>query len=92
VLKKRTLLDRLCKENPYLEDLPETIHVDGTEIALVDATLDQIVLAILDLEDNIQPINRHIYRLKDLVDMARKRRGLGAQRLDEIFSDEEVRS
>ncbi|RMG35949.1 MAG: hypothetical protein D6720_06040 [Gammaproteobacteria bacterium] len=92
MFKKRTLLERLQKLNPYLEDLPETIYVDGAEISLNDATLDQIVLAIVDLEDRIQPINRHIYRLRDLVDMARKRQGLGAQRLDEIFSDEEARS
>ena len=89
---KRTLLERLQKQHPYLDNLPETIHVDGTEVALEKATLDQVVLAIVDLEDRIQPINRHIYRLKDLVDMARKRRGLGAQRIDEIFSDEEARS
>ncbi len=92
MFKKRTLLERLQKQYPLLESLPETIHVDGTEIALIDATLDQVVLAIVDLEDRIQPINRHIYRLRELVDMARKRRGLGAQRIDEIFSDEEARS
>ena len=92
MFKKRTLLERLQKLNPYLEDLPVTIHVDGTEVSLNDATLDQVVLEIVDLEDRIQPINRHIYRLRELVDMARKRRGLGAQRIDEIFSDEEARS
>ena len=91
MFKKRTLLEQLQKLNPYLEDLPETIYVDGAEISLNDATLDQIVLAIVDLEDRIHPINRHIYRLRELVDMARKRRGLGAQRLDEIFSGEEAR-
>ena len=92
MFKKRTLLERLQKQRPLLESLPETIHVDGTEVALEKATLDQVVLAIVDLEHRIQPINRHIYRLRELVDMARKRRGLGAQRLDEIFSDEEVQS
>ena len=92
MFKKRTLLERLQKQHPLLESLPETIHVDGTEIALIDATLDQVVLAILDLEDRVDPITWRIFRLRELVKLARKRRGLGAQRLDEIFSDEEAQS
>ena len=92
MFKKRPLLERLQKQHPLLESLPESIHVDGTEIALEQATLDQVVLAILDLEERVDPISRHIFRLRELVKLARKRRGLGAQRLDEIFSDEEARS
>ena len=92
MLKKRTLLDRLRKQSLFLDELPSLIHVDGTEVALEEATLDQVAFAILEMEEGLRPISRRVSALRELVEQARKRRGLGAQRIDEIFSDEEARS
>lgn len=92
MFKKRTLLDRLRKQNLFLDELPSLIHVDGTEVALEEATLDQVAFAILEMEEGLRPVSRRMHALRELVEQARKRRGFGAQRIDEIFSDEEARS
>jgi hypothetical protein len=91
MFKKRTLLDHLRKQSLFLDELPSLIYVDGTEVALEEATLDQVAFAILEMEEGLRPISRRVSALRELVEQARKRRGLGAQRLDEIFSDEEAR-
>ncbi|BCO30084.1 hypothetical protein TspCOW1_01870 [Thiohalobacter sp. COW1] len=93
MFKKRTLLEKLKNQHPYLLDaLPEQIRSDGVEVSIEDATLDQIAFAVLALENEVRPISRRMNALRELYDLARKRGALGAHRVGDAFSDEEGRS
>lgn len=93
MFKNRTLLDKLKKKHPYLlDELPARVVVNGDEVALEEATVDQIAFAILALEKEVRPISRRMNALRELYDLARKRGALGAHRLEEAFANEEDRS
>lgn len=89
MFKKRTLLDKLKTKYPYLlESLPESIPANGTEVAIEDATLDQIAFAVIALETEVRPISRRMNALRELYDVARKRGALGAHRIGDAFAEE----
>lgn len=93
MFRNRTLIDKLKKQQPYLfEALPALIPTDGTEVAIEDATLDQIAFAVIALENEIHPISRRKNALRELYDLARKRGALGAHRIGDAFADREGRS
>jgi len=93
MFKNRTLLDKLKKQHPYLlEALPALIPANGTEVAIEDATLDQIAFAVIALENEVRPISRRMNALRELYDLARKHGALGAQRIGDAFSDKGGRS
>ena len=87
----RDLLDRLKAESMYwFGNLTETVRRGDQEIPLAEATVDDIVLAARELEDHVRPISHRMMALRDLHECARKRGGLGADRIADIFSTEEV--
>ncbi len=93
MFKNRTLLDKLKKQHPYLlESLPERIGTNGADVAIEDATLDQIAFAVIALESEVRPISRRMNALRELYDLARKRGALGAYRIEQAFSDKEGRA
>ncbi len=85
--KNRTLLEKLKNQHPFsLENLPPLIQIDDEEFNIDQTTLDQLAFAILSLENEIQPMSRRLYALRELYGLARKRGALGAQQMDEIFA------
>lgn len=93
MFKNRTLLDKLKKQHPYLfEALPALITVDGAEVALEDATLDQIAFAVIAIENEVRPISRRMNALGELYDLARKHGALGAHSIGDAFADKGGRS
>jgi hypothetical protein len=93
MFKKPTLLEILRTQHPYLlEELPERIMSDGADVAIEEATLDQIAFAILVLENEVRPISRRMNALRELYDLARKQCALGAHRIGDTFSNEGSRS
>ncbi|WP_297505444.1 hypothetical protein [Ferrovum sp.] len=93
MFKKPTLLDQLKKQHPYpFEALPALIPTDGTEVAIEDATLNQITFAVIAMEDEVRPIRIRMNALRELYDLARKRGALGAHRIGDTFANKEDRS
>ena len=93
MFKNRTLHEKLKTQHPYLlESLPERIEANGADVAIEDATLDQIAFAVIALENEVRPISRRMNALRELYDLARKRGALGAHRVDEAFADQGGRS
>lgn len=93
MFKNRTLLDKLKKQHPYLlESLPERIETNGADVAIEDATLDQIAFAVIALENEVRPISRRMNALRELYDLARKHGALGAHRIGDAFADKGGRS
>lgn len=88
MFKNRTLLEKLKNKHPYLlDELPATVRVDGVEVPLERATLDQIAFSVIALENELRPISRRMNALRELYDLARKRGALGAYRIEQAFSD-----
>lgn len=93
MFKNRTLLDQLKKQHPYLlESLPERIGTNGADVAIEDATLDQIAFAAIALENEVRPISRRMNALRELYDLARKHGALGEHRIGDAFADKGGRS
>ncbi len=89
MFKNHTLLDRLKKQHPYqFESLPALIPANGAEVAIEDATIDQIALAVIALENEICPVRQRINALHELYELARKRGALGAHCIGDTFSKE----
>lgn len=85
--KNRTLLEKLKTLRPFpLENLPALIEIEDEALSIEQITLDQLSFAILALENEIQPMSRRLYALRELYDLARKRGALGAQRMEDIFA------
>lgn len=85
--KNRTLLEKLKTMRPFpLENLPALIEIEDEALNIEQITLDQLSFAILSLENEIQPLKRRLYAVRELYELARKRGALGAQRMDEIFA------
>ena len=91
MFKKTTVLEKLKNKHPYrLDDLPLSVKSGSEEIVLETCTLDQIAFAILALEAEVRPVNRRLSALRELYDLARQQRALGADHLGDIFSAGEV--
>lgn len=92
MFKHRTLLETLKKQHPYqLDALPAVVPTHEAEVALEDATLDQIAFAVLALESEVRPLNRRMNALRELYDLARRRGALGAHCVAYAFADKEDR-
>lgn len=92
MFKNRTLLDKLKTQHPYLlESLPERITSNDIDVAIEDATLDQIAFAVIAFENEVRPISRCMNALRELYDLARKRGALGAYCIGDAFADKEGR-
>lgn len=90
MFKNRTLLDKLKRDHPYLlQALPALITVNGAEVALEDATLDQIAFAVIALKNEMRPIGHRISALQYLYDLARKQGVLGAHSMKNAFADKD---
>ena len=88
--RNRTLLEKLKNQHPFsLENLPPLIQIDDEEFNIEHTTLDQLAFAILALENEVRPINRRLYALRELYDLARKRGAIGVQHMEEIFAKTE---
>lgn len=93
MFKNRTLLEKLKNKHPYLlDELPATVRVDGVEVPLESATLDQIAFAVIAFENEVRPISRRMNALRELYDLARKHGALGAHRIGHAFADKGGRS
>ena len=99
--KPFSLLERLRQQRPlYLKALPDTIRVpafadhrpDEVDHPLVYATLDELAFAILGVEAESRAVMRRLSSLRELCDLARRRGGVGAMTLTDVFGDEEVTS
>ena len=99
--KPFSLLERLRQQRPlHLKALPDTIRVpafadhrpDEVDHPLVYATLDELAFAILGVEAESRAVMRRLSALRDLYDLARRRGGVGAMTLTEVFADGEVTS
>jgi hypothetical protein len=84
-------LDRLRKQDPLLEDLPDTIELPPlgprrTTVTkpLPEATLDDVALAILGLHAQVRKVEVRLYALKHLHDRARAKGALGATRIADL--------
>ena len=61
MFKNRTLLEKLKNKHPYLlDELPATVRVEGIEVPLESATLDEIAFAVIALENEVRPISRRM--------------------------------
>jgi hypothetical protein len=99
MFKKSPLFERLRQAcNPSLDALPDTLRIpafaerrpDDVNHPLTQATLDELAFAILGVEAESRAVIRRLNDLRDLYAMARRRGGMGAMRLTEIFADAEV--
>lgn len=84
-------LDHLRKQDPLLEDLPDAIELPPlgprrTTVTkpLLEATLDDVSLAILDLHARVRRVEVRLYALKHLHDRARAKGALGATRIADL--------
>ncbi|OQZ07371.1 MAG: hypothetical protein B6D36_00215 [Planctomycetes bacterium UTPLA1] len=92
MFKNHTPLEKLKTQHPYLlESLPDRIEANGADVAVEDATLDQIAFAVIALETEVRPISRRMNALRELYDLARKRGALGAHCIGDAFADKEGR-
>lgn len=92
-MSNRTLLDKLNIQHSYLlNTLPALVPVNDAEVALEEATLDQIAFAIIALDNQVRPLSRQLNALRELYDLARQRRALGAHRIQDTFATQEGRS
>jgi outer membrane protein TolC len=56
----------------------------------VYAALDELAFAILGVEAESRAVMRRLSALRDLYDLARRRGGVGAMTLTDVFADGEV--
>lgn len=81
-----------------MRDLPSNIRVpalpgrreEDVDIALEAATVDDLAFAILGIEAQLAEIRRPLSGLRELYDQARKRGGVGANTVAEVFFNEDV--
>lgn len=81
-----------------MRDLPSTIRVpalpgrreEAVDIALEAATVDDLAFAILGIEAQLAEIRRPLSGLRELYDQARKRGGVGANTVAEVFFNEDA--
>jgi hypothetical protein len=101
MIAKASLPERLREQSPmYFKALPDTIRVpafaesrpDDVDHPLAEATLDELAFAILGVEAESRAVMRRLSALRDLYDLARRRGGVGAMTLTEVFGDGEVTS
>ena len=63
---------------------------EAVDIALEAATVDDLAFAILGIEAQLAEIRRPLSGLRELYDQARKRGGVGANTVAEVFFNEDV--
>ncbi len=98
IFKKKTVAEKL-RQRPewYVRDLPDMVRVptfaghqpQELTVALGDATLDQIAFAIIGIESQVEKARVGLIGLRELYELARKRGGLGANTVAEIFSSDQ---
>jgi hypothetical protein len=83
--------DRLRKQDPSFEHLPEDIELPPvgprrtrTTKALVATTLDDVALAILDLRAQVSRAEDQLYALRRLHDRARIEGAIGETRVGDL--------
>jgi hypothetical protein len=101
MIAQASLPEQLREQSPiYFKALPDTIRVpafaesrpDDVDHPLAEATLDELSFAILGVEAESRAVMRRLSALRDLYDLARRRGGVGAMTLTEVFADGEVTS
>jgi hypothetical protein len=79
-----------------MRDLPSAIRVpampgrraEDVEIAIEAATVDDLAFAILGIEAQVAQLRRPLCGLRELYDHARKRGGVGADTVAQVFFNE----
>ena len=74
-------LESLRKRHYALEALPAVLRVADTEMAVEDATLDDIAFAMLGVEAEYNAVGDRYHALRKLYALARQAGAVGADRI-----------
>lgn len=83
-------LESLRKRHYALEALPAIVRVSDTDLAVEDATLDDIAFAMLGVEAEYNAVGDRYHALRKLYSLARQAGAVGADRIvDAVMAGKE---